>query len=556
MTDFDADTIVIGSGSGGLTSALALARAGQKVIVLERHYALGGWCHNFTRGGFIFSPGVHYIGRLGPGGEVRDIYEGLGAANDLIFFEQNPEHYEHCHIGGVKYDYHAHLPTMTTRLLERFPKEQKGIGKYMELLQNLVHQLPLVFEINTIKDVILMPYRTRHVGRYGLYSLKRILEGWIADPVVRGILSVQCGDQGLPPSKTMMLLHASLARHYEQGGYYPHGGGGAIAEALVKAIRRTGSEVRMAASVDKIITESNGRRRHVLGVKLSDGQELRARHVISNADPHKTFYGMVGEENLSRKLKKRLNKTRYSLTSLILFLAVDMDIKAAGLDSGNIWYSKEPDFDRVFIKAHDPGLYEKDSFESLFISAPTQKDPTLYNGKGHTLEVVTYVGYEVFRKFEGCEYGARTKEYEALKQKIIKMFLTTLEKIIPGVTRHILFCELGTPLTNAHYINCTDGSVYGTEKSYTQIGPLAYRVRTEIEGLRLAGASTVSHGVAGAALSGLYAAASIMDCKLPELLNPEGQQLRTYPSEDQSRWPEWLKEKIRKKGVHMDRLRS
>ncbi len=546
MTDFDADTIVIGSGSGGLTSALALARAGQKVLVLERHYAPGGWCHNFTMEGFTFSPGVHYMGLLGPGGEARKIYEGLGTANDLIFFEQNPEHYEHCHIAGVKFDYHACFHTMTERLLKRFPREQKGIEKYMELLQNLVYELSLVFEINTIKDVILMPYRTRHIGRYGLYSLKRILEGWIADPVVRAILSVQCGDQGLPPSKTLMILHAAVASHYEHGGYYPHGGGGAIAGALVRAIRHAGSEVRMKAGVDKIITESTGRRRRVLGVKLANGQEFRSRHVISNADPHRTFYGMVGEENLSRRLKKRLNKTRYSLTSLILFLAVDMDIKAAGLDSGNIWYSKESDFDRAFIRAQNPGLYEKDSFESLFISSPTLKDPTRYNGKGHTLEVVTYVGYERFRAFEGTEYGTRTKEYKLLKQKIIKMFLTTLERFIPGITGHVLFCELGTPLTNSHYINCTNGSVYGTEKSFTQIGPLAYRARTEIEGLRLAGASTVSHGVAGAALSGLYAAASIMDCKLPELLNPEGQQLRTYPSENQSLWPEWLKEKIRK----------
>ena len=61
-----------------------------------------------------------------------------------------------------------------------------------------------------------------------------------------------------------------------------------------------------------------------MGVKLSDGQELRAGHVISNADPHKTFYGMVGEENLSRKLKKRLNKTRYSLTSLIFSSAISL----------------------------------------------------------------------------------------------------------------------------------------------------------------------------------------------------------------------------------------
>jgi len=542
MTDYDADTIVIGSGSGGLTSALALARAGQKVIVLEQHYIPGGWCQSFSRGGFTFSPGVHYIGQMGPGNEGREIYEGLGAANDLVFFEQNPGHYEHCHIAGVKFDYDAHLPTMTTRLLQRFPNEQKGIGSYMTLLKNLIDQLPLVFEINNFKDVILMPYRTRHIGRYGLYSLKRILEDRISDPVVRGILSIQCGDQGMPPAKTMMMLHAGLARHYEHGGYYPRGGGGAIAQALVKAIHRAGSEVKVRANVDEIITESNGGRRRAIGVKLTDGTELQARHIISNADPHKTFYGMVGEENLSGKLKKRLKNTKYSSTSLVLFLAVDMDIKAAGLDSGNIWYSEGADFDQAFAKAQDPRLYERDSFEALFISSPTQKDPTHYNGKEHTIEVVTFVGYDAFKAFEGTETGTRSQEYEDLKQKIIGMFLKTLEKVIPEISKHVVFCELGTPLTNSHYINCTNGCAYGTEKSYSQIGPMAYRVRTEIEGLRLTGASTVSHGVVGAAISGLHTAASILNCKYPELLNAEGQHLRTFPSEDQSVWPDWLRE--------------
>ena len=78
MSDFD--TIVIGSGAGGLTAALSLARVGQRVLVLEQHNLPGGWCHSFSLEGFLFSPGVHYIGQLHTRGRLRRIYEGLGVA--------------------------------------------------------------------------------------------------------------------------------------------------------------------------------------------------------------------------------------------------------------------------------------------------------------------------------------------------------------------------------------------------------------------------------------------------------------------------------------------
>ena len=100
----DADTIVIGSGAGGLTAALSLARAGERVLVLEQHSVPGGLCHSFRRGSCRFSPGVHYIGELGPEGTLRNVYEGLGVANDMAFFEMNPRGFEHIRIGDEVFD--------------------------------------------------------------------------------------------------------------------------------------------------------------------------------------------------------------------------------------------------------------------------------------------------------------------------------------------------------------------------------------------------------------------------------------------------------------------
>lgn len=123
MSDFD--SIIIGSGAGGLSAALCLARAGQKVAVIEQHYVPGGWCHSFYINGHRFSPGVHYIGLVDKGQSTSNLYEGLGIANDLVFFRMNPKAYEHCWIGEHRIDMPADVKCLYESLAERFPKEKK-----------------------------------------------------------------------------------------------------------------------------------------------------------------------------------------------------------------------------------------------------------------------------------------------------------------------------------------------------------------------------------------------------------------------------------------------
>lgn len=84
MEEFDA--ITIGSDVGGLSIAICLARAGQKVLMLERHYVSGGWVHSFTLNGQQFSLDVHYVGIIDEGQTTNEMYRGLGIANDPVFF--------------------------------------------------------------------------------------------------------------------------------------------------------------------------------------------------------------------------------------------------------------------------------------------------------------------------------------------------------------------------------------------------------------------------------------------------------------------------------------
>ena len=336
------------------------------------------------------------------------------------------------------------------------------------------------------------------------------------------------------------FIHAGLVNHYFNGGYFPRGGGFAIPRAFVRALKRAGGELRLETAVSRILIE-DGR---AVGVELADGEQIRATAVISNADPEVTFGKLIGREHLPRKLLNKLDRVEYSGSCLSLFFAVDMDLRAAGLDSGNFWFYDHEDLNDLYRRGQTGHALESESLGAMFLTVTTLKDPSKMHGGHHTCEAFTFVGYDAFEAWAGEQSGTHTADYEALKEELSWKMFQMLEKRVPGISEHIVYWSLGTPLTNEHYINATRGNLYGIAKSKTQVGPGAFPIQTAFPGLYMVGASTLSHGVAGVTSSGLAAARKILDCRTADLLTQNGPALRIYPSEDPGAWPAALQERI------------
>ena len=543
----DYDSIVIGSGAGGLTTAVALSRAGHKVLVLEQHYLPGGWCHSFNLEGYDFSPGVHYIGECQPGGQMREIYEGLGVANDLTMLELNPDGLDHIRVGDFRFDIPKGRENYIHKLSEAFPNEKGGIRGYIETIHRMGEELKIGTKVESAFDGLKMAAKIPTLIRWGGRSLSALLDKHITDPLLKDVLSMQAGDHGMRPSRAPAGLHAAVAHHYFNGGFYPKGGARALPKAFIKELRRNGGEIRTRAEVTQILLEGN----RAIGVRLADGSEITAKNIISNADPNVTFNRLVGRDRLPRLTRMKLDRTKWSISALSLFFAAEIDADEAGLDSGNYWYTKNiGDVERAYDLASHPAPLEVAEVPFVFLTCTTLKDRSKRNDGVHTFEAFSFVSHQAFTTWQQSKYGDRPNAYGEMKDELARRMFARLDEQVPGLSEKVVFKEVGTPLTNTHYVSSTAGNIYGNEKSLSQLGPMGWGLTTSFDGLYMCGASTIAHGVSGATMSGLLAAKIILGCARRDLLNPAGQDMKVLPADHPELWPahlqpKWLKQEAR-----------
>ena len=519
------DAIVIGSGLGGLACAAYLCAAGQRTLVLEAHSVAGGNSQVFRRRvrnvEYEFDVGIHYIGECGRDGLIARILDGVGLAERIVFRPLDPDGYSTLVFPDLRFRVPVGWDRYEARLIETFPDEREALGRVVGVLRELgEHGRRLQNQ-----EVGLGALLASAPG-FAQWALRPVTELFAAHGISERAQAVLLGEQGdyaVRPSKTPAVMAAGLTDHYMRGAFYPEGGGQVMAARFIEAIRAFGGEVRTRAAVSRIVVEG-GRARGVVLEK--SGERIDAPAVVSNADLKRTVLELVGVEHFRPETIERVRGFRMSLPLFATYLDLDVDLAALGVPNTNYWIWGSYDLEGIYEELESGQMA---TAPLAYLTAASLKDPTNPHlaPKGHTnLQIMTLVPREyALWHVEQGPHDAKSnryhldREYRRRKADLVERLVAIADGVIPGLSKHVMWRESATPVTQERFTHSTGGTSYGIEAATDQMGPLRMGPSTDVAGLYLAGASTPSgHGIGNVLRSGVIAASAILDTDLLGML--------------------------------------
>ena len=506
--DADYDVIVIGSGIGGLCSAALLSQMGKKVLVLEQHYTAGGFTHAYEREGYEWDVGVHYIGDMGRKSQGRGLFDYI-SGGQLKWAEMDPV-YDRIILGDEHFDFVAGKENFKNSLKQQFPDDTVAIDQYVDLVTTTTKYMAAVSQTKAMPRPLakLMSLSSKNkFPDYALDSSYNVLKGLTDNEKLIAVLCGQWGDHGCPPKESVFLMHALIAGHYFNGGFYPVGGASKIAETIIPQIQVSGGDVLTYADVQEILIVDD----RAVGVEMVDGHCLYADYIISNAGVVNTFTKLLPAA-ISDKFgyRDRVQSLETSMSHGGMYIGLRGTADELQLPKTNLWiYLDQHHDENVAALRKDPSA----PLPLVYVSFPSAKDPNFqrrHPGRSTIEIVIGPCDFEQYRQWADKTWGKRGDDYEALKADLSERMLAALYKQLPHLQGKIDYSEVSTPLSTNHFCRYKQGEAYGLAHTKARFEQEWLTPKTRVKGLYLTGQDLISCGVVGALMAGMVTAMSVV----------------------------------------------
>ena len=499
------DVIVIGGGHNGLTNAAYLAKAGKKVVVLERRHVLGGAAvTEEIIPGFLFSECSYVVSLLRPE-IIRDLdlpRHGLEILPLDGTFTPMPS-------GDYLWRMNDHGRTVReirrhsrvdAEAYEEFSKMMTPMCRFVKPILSMIPPDPTTLRPKDLRQLHFLMQRFRDLSsdeRYTLIQLMTMsaadfLDQWFETDVLKatmsasGIIGTFLGIRS--PGTAYVLLHHYMGEidgAFRSWGF-SRGGTGAISNAIAAAAREAGVEIRTKAGVAKIIVK-NGR---ACGVALQSGEELSANVVSSSVDPHLTFEKFLEPNELPGEFLEDVKRYKYRGSSGKVNLALDglPEFRCLPGDGAHLRgaLSISPSVEYM-ERAYDDAKYGKFSRRPYIdMVIPTLTDPSVAPPGKHVMSC--FVQYAPYKLAEGTWDD---QQRDAFGDNVID----TISDHIPNIRKIIVGRQVLTPLDLEREFGLTQGNIFQGELSLEQLFFLrpvpgwAY-YKTPVENLYMCGSAT------------------------------------------------------------------
>jgi len=508
------DVVIVGGGHNGLVTAAYLARAGRRVLVLERRELVGG-CSVTEEiwPGYRVSTAA-YLSSLLQDRIVRELelerFGYLVDPKDPAFFSVFPDgrHFFMWQDGRKTLD---EIAKFSKRDAETYPAFEQCLEKLAVVVESLLLTTPPEFPPHGLVDFVdylKLAARMRKLRRTEIVGLVKIftqsaadfLDEWFESPEIKVTLATDgvIGANGGPrsPGTAYILLHHCMGGVGGKRGLwgFVRGGMGAISESIAQSARVKGAEIRVNAPVQRI-TVNGGR---VRGVVLDSGEEIEAPIVASNLDPHVTFLKLMGEGDLDPDFRKSIQRFRIEGTSLKINLALSgvPDFKAlpgAGPQHRATMHIC-PSIEYI-ERAWDDAKYGRPSERPLLeMTMPTMYDPALAPPGHHIMGI--FIQY--------APYTLKGLKWDDIREPYGDHVIDLIQEYAPNFRSTVVNRQVLSPLDLERRFGITGGNIFHGEMSLDQMfvmRPVAgwARYRMPVGGLYLCGSGAhPGGGVMGA----------------------------------------------------------
>lgn len=455
------DVVIVGAGIGGLVTANLLAKEGLRVLVVEQHYMVGGYCSTFRRAGYTFEAATHFYPLLGnPETLTGRLLEEIGCQTEWV--RMDPVDTFHLP-DGSRFDVPADYDTYLAKLHAEFPHEREALDSFFAAVRECyLHGLLVYFRGRPIERApALAPYRD--------LTLREALDRWFRDEKLKLVLAADCPHWGSRPERISFVFDSMLRLSYFLGNYFPKGSSQAFVDDLALRLEEKGGHVLTSAYVRRIRVE----RGQAQGVDLTVLRGPFARRtfpiaagaVISNADLLLTLEKLVGPEHVDPEVLAGIWSLRPTFPCWLTHIGLQ-GVAPEALAAAQGYYWDFWEMDRVGIDA----LRFK-----LFV--PTLYDPDLAPPGGQIL---------IVQKVLEMDYGAVT-DWEAHKAEVEGDIRANLEKVLPGILDHVVIWMSASARTSWRFSLNQGGAMLGWEMSPDQLGEARPALESPIRNLFFVG---------------------------------------------------------------------